>query len=184
MIDTSALDEKPALTGDRIRLVPLDVRHAAAYLDATRDPEIRRLTGSHRDFTREEIEAWCAGAAARSGRLDLAVEDRESGRFLGDVALMDVDPHNARATLRILLVDGATDRGLGSEAIRLLLGHAFDRVRLHRVQLEVFAHNHRARRAYERCGFTVEGRMRQALRWDGAWHDVLVMAVLRTEWAR
>ncbi|GAA3178821.1 MULTISPECIES: GNAT family N-acetyltransferase [Streptomyces] len=183
MIDASALDEKPVLTGARIRLVPLAARHAADYHAATLDPEIRRLTGSHRDFTRAEIERWCGGAAARAGRLDLAVEDRESGRFLGDVALMDVDPDNGHATLRILLVAGATDRGLGSEAVRLLLGHAFDRVRLHRVQLEVFAYNHRARRAYERCGFTVEGRMRQALRWDGAWHDVLVMAVLRTEWA-
>ncbi|MEU3710885.1 GNAT family N-acetyltransferase [Streptomyces catenulae] len=182
MIDASALDEKPVLTGERIRLVPLGVRHAAAYHAATEDPEIRRLTGSHREFTPAEIGAWCAGAVTRTGRLDLAVEDRESGRFLGDIALLDVDPDNAHATLRIMLVAGATDRGLGSEAVRLLLGHAFDRVQLHRVQLEVWDFNHRARRAYERCGFTLEGRMRQALRWDGAWHDVLVMAALRTEW--
>ncbi|TSB25614.1 GNAT family N-acetyltransferase [Streptomyces benahoarensis] len=181
MIDTSALDEKPVLPGARIRLVPLEPRHAADYHAATLDPEIRRLTGSHHDFTPQEIEAWCAVSATQPGRLDLAIEDRESGRFLGDLSLKDVDPHNAHATLRILLVAGATDRGLGTEAIRLLLDHAFDRVRLHRVRLEVFAFNDRARRAYERCGFTVEGRMRQALRWDGAWHDVLVMAALRTE---
>ena len=31
MIDATALSEKPALTGDRVRLVPLSVRHAAAF---------------------------------------------------------------------------------------------------------------------------------------------------------
>ena len=51
-------------------------------------------------------------------------------------------------------------------------------VGLHRVELDVYAFNERARRAYERCGFVVEGRLRDALRWDGEWHDALVMAVV------
>ncbi|MGW7018373.1 GNAT family N-acetyltransferase [Streptomyces decoyicus] len=180
MIDATALSEKPVLTGDRVLLVPLSVRHAAAFHAACLDPETRRLTGSHHDFTREEIQAWCAGSADRADRLDLAVEDRETGAFLGELALSQIDPPNANGSFRIALVPGATGRGIGSEATRLLLDHAFDRVRLHRVQLEVFDFNARARRAYEKCGFEVEGRMREALFWDGAWHDVFVMAALRS----
>ncbi|WP_030991393.1 GNAT family N-acetyltransferase [Streptomyces sp. NRRL S-1813] len=180
MIDATALCEKPVLTGDRVRLVPLSVRHAAAFHAACLDPETRRLTGTHHDFTREEIQAWCAGSADRTDRLDLAVEDRETGAFLGELALNQIDPPNANGSFRIALVPGATGRGIGSEATRLLLDHAFDRVRLHRVQLEVFDYNPRARRAYEKCGFEVEGRMREALFWDGAWHDVFVMAALRS----
>jgi RimJ/RimL family protein N-acetyltransferase len=34
---------------------------------------------------------------------------------------------------------------------------------------------------YEKCGFTVEGRLRDALLWEGRRHDALVMAVLRTD---
>ncbi|WP_405408053.1 GNAT family N-acetyltransferase [Streptomyces decoyicus] len=180
MIDATALSEKPVLTGARVRLVPLSVRHAAAFHAACLDPETRRLTGTHHDFTREEIRAWCAGSADRADRLDLAVEDRETGVFLGELALNQIDPPNAQGSFRIALVPDATGRGIGSEATRLLLDHAFDRVRLHRVQLEVFDYNPRARRAYEKCGFEVEGRMREALFWDGAWHDVFVMAALRS----
>ncbi|MFE3883293.1 GNAT family N-acetyltransferase [Streptomyces lydicus] len=180
MIDATALSEKPVLTGDRIRLTPLSARHAAAFHASAVDPETRRLTGTHHDFTLEELQAWCAGRADCPDRLDLAVEDRESGAFLGELALNDIDTPNARGGFRIALVPGATDRGIGTEAIRLLLDYAFDRVGLHRVQLEVWDYNPRARRAYEKCGFEVEGRMREALFWDGAWHDVFVMAALRT----
>lgn len=184
MIDATALSEKPVLTGDRIRLVPLSARHADAFHAACLRPETRRLTGTHHDFTREEIEEWCAGCADRADRLDLAVEDRESGAFLGELALSRIDRDNAHGVFRIALVPHATDRGIGTEAMRLLLEYAFDRVRLHRVQLEVFDYNPRARRAYEKCGFEVEGRLREALHWDGEWHDVLVMAALRTRRGR
>ncbi|MEU5302436.1 GNAT family protein [Streptomyces noursei] len=179
MIDATVLAAKPVLEGDRIRLVPLAPRHADAFHATFQDPETRRLTGTHHHWTRAEIGDWTARCADRTDRLDLAIEDRQSGAYLGDLALSRIDRDNAHGSLRIALVPAATGRGLGPEAIRLLLDHAFDRVRLHRVQLEVYSYNERARRAYERCGFALEGRLREALYWDGAWHDVLVMAVLR-----
>ncbi|MYT30150.1 MULTISPECIES: GNAT family protein [unclassified Streptomyces] len=179
MIDATALAEKPVLEGDRIRLVPLSERHADAFHATFQDPETRRLTGTHHDWTRAEIGAWVAQCAERTDRLDLAIEDRETGAYLGELALSSIDRDNAHGSFRIALVPAATGRGLGPEAIRLLLGHAFDRVGLHRVQLEVYSYNERARRAYEACGFALEGRMREALYWDGAWHDVLLMAALR-----
>ncbi|MFK0297083.1 GNAT family N-acetyltransferase [Streptomyces sp. NPDC090442] len=179
MIDDRALAEKPVLEGGRIRLVPLADRHASAFHATFQDPETRRLTGTHHDWTLTEIRDWVAECGTRADRLDLAVEDRESGAYLGDLALSRIDRDNAHGGFRIALVPEATGRGLGPEAIRLLLGYAFDRVGLHRVELEVFAFNERARRGYEKCGFAVEGRLREALRWGGAWHDVLVMAALR-----
>ncbi|MFJ5678502.1 GNAT family N-acetyltransferase [Streptomyces sp. NPDC093097] len=179
MIDTHALAEKPVLEGERIRLVPLADRHAAAFHATFQDPETRRLTGTHRDWTLPELQEWVTACGTRTDRLDLAVEDRATGDYLGDLTLSQIDPDNAHGSFRIALVPAATGRGLGPEAIRLLLGHAFDKVGLHRVELEVFAFNERARRSYEKCGFVMEGRMREALRWDGAWHDVLMMAALR-----
>jgi RimJ/RimL family protein N-acetyltransferase len=53
---------------------------------------------------------------------------------------------------------------------------------LHRISLEVFAFNPRARRAYEKAGFVVEGVLRDALYWDGEWVDSIAMSVLAAEW--
>jgi RimJ/RimL family protein N-acetyltransferase len=72
-------------------------------------------------------------------------------------------------------------RGYGSEATRLVVDYALDQVGLHRLSLEVFDHNPRARRVYEKCGFVLEGRLREALLWDGERHDSLTMAILQSD---
>lgn len=71
-------------------------------------------------------------------------------------------------------------KGLGSEAIRLLLRHAFQELRLHRIGIRVLAYNTRAIRAYEKCGFVIEGREREAAFVNGAWHDDVMMGLLET----
>ena len=53
---------------------------------------------------------------------------------------------------------------------------------VHRIQLEVFAFNPRAQHVYERVGFRREGVLRDALRWDGEYHDTIVMGLLRADW--
>lgn len=59
-----------------------------------------------------------------------------------------------------------------------MVAHAFERG-VHRVSLELFAFNPRAERAYEKAGFTVEGGKRDALFWEGEYHDVILMARLQ-----
>src|SRR5699024_2850193 len=115
------------------------------------------------DFTREEIDQWCATAAARPGRLDWAIT-LGSDDYLGEIVLKDVDEHEASAQLRLALRPGQRGRGFGGEAIDLVLAHAFGEapagLGLHRVGLEVLSINPRARMLYETLGFVEEGRLR------------------------
>lgn len=183
MIDLPALATKPTLIGTLVELQPLGPQHAAGLHASTRDPQHRRLTGSHRDFTLGDIQRWSDTRAEQRDRLDLAVIRCDDGVFVGDTALTDLDVDNESMDFRIAMASPAlTGRGYGTEAILLVLGYAFEVVRLHRVQLEVYAFNERARRLYERCGFVAEGVRRDALRWDGERYDVVVMSVLRPEW--
>lgn len=72
-------------------------------------------------------------------------------------------------------------KGSGSEAIRLLLRHAFTELNLHRIGVRVLAYNERAIRAYQTCGFIDEGRERETAFVDGVWHDGLMMGILSRE---
>ncbi|MFH8383046.1 GNAT family N-acetyltransferase [Kitasatospora sp. NPDC018058] len=180
--DLSALSVKPVLHGPSVRLVPLDTRHTDPMWELCADPETNRLTGTRTAFTRDQIEDWCTTRPDQPDRLDLAVEDPATGRFLGDTALTDVDPDNSSADFRIALTPDSTGRGIGTQTTLLVLRHAFETVRLHRVHLEVYAYNERAARAYRKAGFTLEGRARQAHHWDGRYWDVLHMAALRDDW--
>jgi RimJ/RimL family protein N-acetyltransferase len=63
-----------------------------------------------------------------------------------------------------------------------MLAHLFEEVGVHRVDLEVYAFNPRAQRSYEKCGFVVEGRLRESLLWGGERVDTIVMGLLRADW--
>jgi RimJ/RimL family protein N-acetyltransferase len=66
-------------------------------------------------------------------------------------------------------------------ATRTVLRFAFHELNLHRVELEVYDRNPRARRCSEKADFRHEGIRRQALFRDGSYHGTHRMAVLREE---
>lgn len=72
--------------------------------------------------------------------------------------------------------------GVGTEAMRLLLFYGFGTLNLNRISLRVFANNPRAIHVYEKIGFAQEGCLRQAEYKNGAYLDVICMAILRSEW--
>jgi RimJ/RimL family protein N-acetyltransferase len=185
MPEIIALAVKPTLLGEKVLLRPVAAADVADALEP--DPEGDRFTGSHPrpgGLSREFKENWYATRADHDDRLDLAVVDRATGRFAGEVVLNELDPDNQSCNFRIyLFYNQNRNRGLGTEATRLILAHAFETVGLHRVDLEVYAFNPRARRVYEKVGFVYEGTRRQSLRWDGEWIDADIMSILAPEWA-
>lgn len=169
--------EQRTLRTGRLVLEPLGPDHLEGLWRGLQDPESRRLTGTHASFTREQIVAWLASRADAHDRADWAI--LHGGAFIGEIVLNDLDADNRSVGLRMSLIGPEVfGRGYGTEALRAVVAHAFDDVGLHRISLEVFAFNPRARRVYENCGFTEEGRSREALFWDGEWHDVLLMGML------
>ncbi len=73
------------------------------------------------------------------------------------------------------------NQGYGTESVCLLVQHGFDSLNLNRIFLHVFETNPRAIRAYEKAGFKLEGRERQAEFKDGRYIDVLRMSKLRDD---
>jgi RimJ/RimL family protein N-acetyltransferase len=179
VINLSALENKPTLRGDRIRLEPLGLDHLDGFHKQMQDPDLDRLTGSHGGNPSLELsQQWLASRKDHKDRLDLAIVELASDEFAGEIVLNELSAENESVNLRLWLGAEFRDHGYGSEAIRLVLAYAFDVVKLHRVELEVYAFNTRAIRAYERCGFEVEGRLRHALLWEGERYDALIMGIL------
>lgn len=104
-------------------------------------------------------------------------------RLIGDLNL-DVISWNHRDAFVGIGLGSRADwgRGYGTEAMRLALRFAFLELCLRRITLTVFEYNPRAIRAYEKAGFRLEGRMRQAMSREGRRWDVLFMGILKDEW--
>ena len=162
-----------------LRLVPLGPQHFDGTWAALQDTESKRLTGTHDEFTEEQIRAWLASRADAHDRADWAIESRSDGRYLGEVVLNDLDPHNRKMGFRIALSGAAVfGKGYGSEATKAVVEHGLRVIGLHRIELEVVDFNTRAQRVYAKAGFRQEGLLKEAWYWDGEWSDVIVMAVL------
>ena len=172
---------KPTLTGQRVILRPVSVDDVPGLLDLVADEESARLTGTHETFEPERLREWYATRDEQDDRLDLAVVERATGEYAGEVVLNDLNRDNRSCSFRIGLRAGFQDRGLGSEATRLIVDYAFDTLCLHRLELEVYAFNPRAQRVYEKAGFVYEGRRRDALLWEGQWVDAITMSIVETD---
>lgn len=180
-VNVAELASVRTLDGPRVRLVPLGPEHLDDVMPGLSDPETLRLTGTRGTFNREAVAAHLARIGTSPDRADWAILDRETGRYLGEIVLNDLDEDNAAMNVRIALVPGAPGGGYGTEAMRAVVDHAFDAIGLHRVQLDVYAFNPRAIRSYEKAGFVVEGRQRDTLLWDGEWTDSILMSVLSSD---
>ncbi|HEX2298467.1 MAG TPA: GNAT family protein [Pseudonocardiaceae bacterium] len=174
---------KPTLRGDRVLLRAVTVDDVPALLPMFRDAEASRLTGSHGEGEADEagIRTWYETRRDQRDRLDLAVVEQLSGNVIGEAVLNEWDPDNESCNFRICLVPGSPGHGLGTEATRLLVGYGFEYLGLHRISLEVYAFNPRARRVYEKVGFVAEGVLRDALLWEDERVDAVVMSILAPE---
>jgi RimJ/RimL family protein N-acetyltransferase len=184
---------KPTLTGELVLLRPFELEQdAPAIRDWLTDPEVMRYTDGDPGTTPpppwdEEAERrmreWYGTRADQSDRLDLAIVDRATGHCVGEAVLNRWQPANRNCNFRIALTSSGRDRGLGTEALRLVVGYGFEKLGLHRISLTVFSHNPRALRSYEKAGFVLEGTRRQVLRYGDSWVDDHDMAILAPEWA-
>jgi RimJ/RimL family protein N-acetyltransferase len=174
---------KPVLTGERTVLRPFTEDDADVMAAILLDPELLYFTGGDpAPFSREHLRSWYGSRAAQPDRLDLAVTDRATGELVGEVVLNEWQPEHRCCTFRTLIGPRGRGRGLGTEAVRLVVGHGFEALGMHRIQLEAYADNERALHVYEKAGFVVEGVRRHAELHDGVWRDAVLMAVLEDEW--
>jgi RimJ/RimL family protein N-acetyltransferase len=177
--------DKPTLHGKTIMLRPIVKEDAAAMLESTRDEESNKLTGTQATFTKAQLETWCENLGTQEGRIDCAIVSPETGEYLGEVVLNQIDETNRNANFRIALKgSNYYGKGIGTEAARLMLEYGFNILELHRIDLEVFAFNPRAIHVYEKLGFKREGVRREVLLLNGTYHDAIVMGLLTNEFAK
>lgn len=149
-----------------------------------RDPELARLTRySLRPMSEDDIDRFFHGRLMSPEQVAYAITECEGGRLIGSTTFSNLDPDNGSTLFHISIGEpDAWGYGYGTEATELMLWLAFERIGLHRVALSVFDFNTRAIRSYEKAGFQVEGRHREAIVRDGGRWDELTMGILAAEW--
>jgi RimJ/RimL family protein N-acetyltransferase len=175
--------QTPFLIGSAIYLRPLDLADTPVLMTWMNDPEVTRQLRAYRPIMRLAEEEFLRKLSTSETDVALGIMVREPEQFIGVTGLHRLDIRNRHAEFGITIGEkSAWGKGHGTEATRLMVQYAFDRLNLHRVWLNVYEFNERARHVYEKVGFRMEGRLRQDTYRDGRYWDTFVMGVLRDEW--
>jgi len=174
--------------GKRIRLRSVEKSDLPLFVEWINDPEVIAGLTIYLPMSSWEEEEWFAGLAKRPpAERPLAVEipDGDAWRLIGNSGFHNIDTVARSAELGIMLGDKSIwNQGYGTEVMQLLLKHGFGTLNLNRLFLRVYEENRWAIRTYEKVGFRHEGRLREALYKNGHYQDVLMMSILRAEWAK
>lgn len=103
------------------------------------------------------------------------------GAVEGFVILLGVQSEHRNLHVKRIAVR-APNRGLGRTLLEYALDRAFRHHGAHRLWLDVFDTNARARRLYAAYGFREEGAMREAILRDGGYHTLILMSLLDREY--
>jgi RimJ/RimL family protein N-acetyltransferase len=108
--------------------------------------------------------------------------ETETGRAVGHISLGGISEQNRSGRISRVLVAEGKGRGYCAAMVRALLQIGFEQLHLHRIDLGVYDFNHAAIRCYQRCGFQVDGVLRDVLRHDDHYWSLVEMSILEQEW--
>jgi len=187
--------------GERVRFRGAEWDDLPTFVKWINDPEVKEGISIYWPYSHAEEKGWfeemlkhphdehvmvveIRTQGEREGLLvsELNSQEAEGWKTIGSCGFFAIDGRNRSAEFGINIGEKAYwNQGYGTETVRLLVKHGFQTLNLHRIYLRVFETNPRAIRAYEKAGFTLEGRQRQAEFRNGKYIDVLVMSILREE---
>ena len=173
--------------GELVRLsAPSSDKDAEIFASWSRDSEFLRMLDD------EPAQPWSVkkikeeiDEGPKPDGFPFLIRTLADDRLIGFVGLFGIRWTHGDAWVGIGIGDRQYwGKGYGTDAMRVILRYGFTELNLHRVSLFLFEYNARALRSYEKAGFVVEGRLRQATQREGQRRDDLCMGILREEWEK
>lgn len=171
------------LQGEKIHLRLLGREDLPRALLWFNDPEVRVHITRQLPLGEAEEEAWFATRNNKpGGDYVFAIVLNDGNRHIGNIGLHSIDWIDSHATFGIVI--GETEyqeKGVGTEAARLVLDYALNELGLHRVNSRVIETNVRSLALHRKLGFVQEGRQRQVVFQRGRRADMILFGMFRDE---
>jgi glyoxylase I family protein len=173
--------ETPVLKTKRLVLRPVRMTDAEALLPVFCDGETMRYWAHRPIATIGEMRAIIARNLPPQNRPEGSFAiTRDGGRAIGCVNFYN--ERDAISGLGYILDKALWGQGLTAEALTAAVDHGFERLKLHRIWLEIDPRNGASVRVAEKCGFAREGTARKSFFLNGQYLDSVFYAILRADW--
>jgi RimJ/RimL family protein N-acetyltransferase len=174
------------LKGKLVNLRAIERKDLDEIMKWVNDREVTKyLAAFLYPVSQEEEEKFLERAMSRNDTEKNLVMETKEGVYIGQISLHKIDWKNSNAELGIVIGNKEYwGKGYGTEAIKILLHHAFNQMNLYKIDLQVFEFNQRGIRCYEKCGFKKEGKLRKNHFYKAKYYDVILMGILKDEFEK
>ena len=172
---------------ERLLLRPLEMSDSDAYLDIFSDAETLLY------WSREPITSIVEAESLVQQDIEWSTSDdciclgvalADSNLLIGKITLFQLSKQNRRAEIGYVLDRQQWGKGYMTEALGWLLAHAFDEMKLHRLEADTDPDNLPSLALLEKFGFSREGLFRDRWWVHGKWHDSVMLGLLEEDYRK
>ena len=168
--------------GDNIYLSPMNVEDAETYVKWMNDMRVTDgVNASQRVTTIEGEKEWLQ-TMNKGNNYQFAIVNNDD-KLIGNCSLFDIDFINGSAIVGIFIGEEQNrSKGLGAEALKLLIGYGFNYLNLNNIMLTVYSFNERAINCYKKVGFKEIGKRRNCITINNKRYDTIYMDIIKEEY--
>jgi len=142
--------------------------------DLENDIKLWHVSQTFRPFSRFELEQYIFSQEKdpfKSGQIRFIIEVVSSGDIVGSIDLFDVDAFNKRAGVAIVILERYRNKGIASEALKILIDFSFRTLELHQLYCNIESENKASLKLFTGSGFEISGLKKDWNRYEGKWVD-------------
>ncbi|MDR0948332.1 MAG: GNAT family N-acetyltransferase [Lachnospiraceae bacterium] len=144
--------------------------------------KVRRRFIYQEPFTVAGQEVWVRTMIDTGKAIQMMICESDTNDPIGCVYLRDIDHLHLKAELGIFIGENKKrGKGYGTYAAKLMLEYGFHEMNLHRIFLRVLADNEVAIKSYQKAGFVQEGYLKDDVRINGFFNDIIWMAAVNPD---
>ena len=169
------------IAGEHVILRAFEREDAERCYRWMNDPNIVRTLKSRYPIAFQNEVEWLQRAMEASNtERHFAIERKDDRSHIGNASIHDIDWVSRTAWFGLFIGEPtAWNRGFGSDAIETLVRFSFEDMNLHKLRINVFDYNERAKHVLQSRGFIQEGKLHRDFYREGTYHDIVLLSIFR-----
>lgn len=174
------------LKGHKVTLRAITKQDLPLLVDLMNDPEIENtVVGYAHAVSLEEEEKWFESYIGKNDPMRWMIETDKDGT-VGTIIMGDFDWKNRVAHLTGIKIkkEKVTESGVAIDATLTMLEYGFNQLNLNRIEGSYLEYNKQSAALSKLVGYVEEGISRDAVYKNGAYHNLVQMAILKSDYEK
>ncbi len=110
------------------------------------------------------------------------IYENDTNEKMGYMSFKVTDDISRKGLIAIKLVEAARGKNIGTDGLKTMTSFLFNKMNLNRLYTHIIDYNKASLALFEKCGWTIEGAERQSIYMNDAYHDNILLAMIKQEY--